>query len=82
LYEEEDALELKSEMSGREPRGGTKTVEREPVLELLLLLSYDIMVRMEPVIEGERVTEDESGRAIGRLTASLLRYSTVRHHIE
>jgi hypothetical protein len=38
LYEE-DALELKSEMDGREPRGGTKTVEREPLLELLLLLS-------------------------------------------
>ena len=82
MYEEEDALELKSEMEGRDPRGGTKTVEREPVLELLLLLSYDMIVWMEPVIEGERVTEEESGRAIGRLTASLLRHRTVRHCIE
>jgi hypothetical protein len=74
LYdEEEDASDLKSEMDGRELRGGTKTVEREPVLELLAVLSSDMIVRMEPVIEGERATEDDSGRAIGRLTASLLR---------
>ena len=75
-------MELKSEIEGREPKGGTKTVEREPLLELLLLLSYDIMVRMEPVIEGERVTEDESGRAIGRLTASLLRHKAIRYYIK
>lgn len=78
LYEPDDALELKSDMEGREPMGGTKTVEREPLLDSLLLLSYDMIVAIEPVIEGERVTEDESGRAIGRLTASLSKHRTIR----
>jgi hypothetical protein len=65
-------------MEGREPMGGTKTVEREPLLDSLLLLSYDMIVAIEPVIEGERATEDESGRAIGRLTASLSEYRKIR----
>jgi hypothetical protein len=73
LYGEDEALEPKSDIDGRELRGGTKTVEREPVLELLVRLSTDIMVLIEPVIEGERATEDDSGKAMGRLTASLLK---------
>lgn len=56
-------------MSGRELRGGTKTVEREPTLELLLRLSIDKIVLIDPV--GERVMEEDSGIATGRLTASL-----------
>lgn len=41
-------------------KGGTKTVDAEPLLELALLrLSNDWMVIMDPVIEpvGERVSE-------------------------
>jgi hypothetical protein len=53
-------------MSGSELRGGTKTVERDPLLESLRM---EVIVRIEPV--GERVTEAESGTAMGRLTASL-----------
>lgn len=56
-------------MSGRELRGGTKTVEREPTLEVLLRLSMDKIVLIDPV--GERVMEEDSGMATGRLTASL-----------
>lgn len=55
-------------MSGMELRGGTKTVERDPIEVELLLLSTDRIVRMEPV--GERVS-CESDTETGRLTASL-----------
>ena len=50
-------------MSGKVLSGGTKTVERDPLLDWLLLLSMERMVRIEPV--GERVTEAESGTRIG-----------------
>jgi hypothetical protein len=65
-----EVVETKSEISGRELSGGTKTVEREPVETLLALLSIERMVRMEPV--GERVTETESGTTTGLLTVSLI----------
>lgn len=73
MYDDEDELDRKSDIDGRECIGGTKTVERDPVLELLLLLSMERIVRIDPVIEpvGERVTDEESGIEIGRLTASL-----------
>lgn len=67
--ERPEVVETKSDMSGNELRGGTKTVEREPLLDTLLLLSMDKIVLIDPV--GERVTEAESGTATGRLTVSL-----------
>lgn len=73
-----EVVDRKSDISGRELRGGTKNVDCEPLLEaLLLLLLTDMIVRMEPV--GERVTDAESGTAaIGLLTVSL----NARHHIK
>jgi hypothetical protein len=50
-------------MSGKVLSGGTKTVDRDPLLDWLLLLSMERIVRIEPV--GERVTEAESGTWIG-----------------
>lgn len=67
-------LEWKSEMSGSVLSGGTKTVDRDPLLTRLTLLSIDKIVLMEPV--GERVTDTESGTATGRFTASLYSLST------
>lgn len=67
--ESPEKVELKSSISGSELRGGTNTVEREPLLVSLRLLCIEVIVRMEPV--GERVTDAESGTVIGRLTASL-----------
>ena len=66
-------FDWKSDISSKELRGGTKTVEREPLALLvplvrLVRLSIERIVRIDPV--GERVTED-SGSATGRLTASL-----------
>ena len=58
-----------SEMSGIELSGGTKTVDRDPLLVWLTSLSIVSIVLMEPV--GERVTETESGTLIGLFTASL-----------
>ena len=58
-----------SEMSGRELSGGTKTVDRDPLLEWLASLSIVSIVLLEPV--GERVTDTESGTLIGQLMASL-----------
>lgn len=73
LDEVEETLEEKSGIEGRDRRGGTKTVDREPLLDVLLLLSIERIVRIDPVIDpvGERVIEEESGIAMGRLTASL-----------
>ena len=53
----------KSDISRKVLGGGTKTVERDPLLDSLLLLSMERIVRIEPV--GERVTEAESGTWIG-----------------
>ena len=58
-----------SEMSGMELSGGTKTVDRDPLLVWLASLSIVSIVLMELV--GERVTDTESGTLIGLLTASL-----------
>ena len=60
-------------MSGIVPRGGTKTVERDPVAldvedERETEDEIDRMVRMDPV--GERVTEGGGGLA-SSFTASL-----------
>ncbi len=40
-WRESDAVDMKSEMSGRVLSGGTNTVEREPLLETLLRLSTE-----------------------------------------
>jgi hypothetical protein len=54
----------KSDISGKVLSGGTKTVERDPSLDWLLLLSMERMVWIiEPV--GERVREAESSTRIG-----------------
>jgi len=58
-------------MEGRDRNGGTKIVDREPELVELPALSIDRIVRIEPAIDGERVMEDESGIAMGRLMVSL-----------
>jgi hypothetical protein len=73
LYDDDDEFDRKSDIEGKEWSGGTKTVEREPVLVLLLRLSMERIVLIDPVIEpvGDLVTEEESGIEIGRLTASL-----------
>ena len=68
-WRESDAVDMKSEISGRVLSGGTNTVEREPLLEMLLRLSTERIVLIEPV--GERVMEAESGTATGLLTVSL-----------
>lgn len=68
---EDEPEDCGAEMSKRSLRGGTNTVEREPLLVTLLLLSMDSIVLIDPV--GERVidAEEESGRVTGRWTASL-----------
>ena len=58
-----ELLLWKSDISGKVLSGGTKTVERDPLLDWLLSLPIERMVRIEPV--GERVTEAESGTRIG-----------------
>lgn len=68
-WRERDAVDMKSEMSGRVLSGGTKTVEREPFLDTMLRLSMERIVPMEPV--GERVADAESGTTTGLLTVSL-----------
>ena len=68
-WRESDAVDMKSEMSGRVLSGGTNTVEREPLLETLLRLSTERIVLIDPV--GERVMEAESGTTTGLLTVSL-----------
>ena len=57
------AIALEIGYIGNVLRVGTKTVDRDPLLDWLLLLSMERMVRIEPV--GERVTEAESGTKIG-----------------
>ena len=49
--ESPEKVELKSSISGSELRGGTNTVEREPVLVSLRLLRIDAIVRIDPVGE-------------------------------
>lgn len=61
--------DCKSEISGMELSGGTKTVDRDPLLEWLASLSIVWIVRIEPV--GDRVTDTESWTLIGLLTTSL-----------
>ena len=56
-------------MSAIEQSGGTKTVDRDPLLVWLTSLTIVSIVLMEPV--GERATDTESGTLIGRLTDSL-----------
>jgi len=70
VWRDKDAVELKSDISGKELRGGTKTVDRDPLLVWLELLLIVRIVRIDPV--GERVTDTESGTETGLLTASLL----------
>ena len=81
MPKEDEAFEEKSGMEGKDRNGGTKIVDREPELVELPALSIDKMVLIEPVIDGERVTEDESGIVIGRLMVSLheRRYSSRRN---
>lgn len=69
--EDEEELDEKSGIDGRDLKGGTKMVDREPLLDTLLVLSIERMVRMEPATDGERVMEEESGIATGRLIISL-----------
>ena len=72
----ETAEELlwKSDISGKVLRGGTMTVERDPLQDWLLLLLMERIVWMEPV--GEQFTEAESGTVIDGLTESLFKSTT------
>lgn len=49
VLEKVDRVSKSSEMSGILLRGGTKTVDREPTLDELEVVSMERIVRMEPV---------------------------------
>ena len=59
-----ELLLRKSEISGKVLSSGMKTVERDPLLDWLLLLSMERIVWIEPV--GERVRETKFSTRIGR----------------
>jgi hypothetical protein len=65
--ETEGLLLWKSDISGKVLSGGTKTVERDPLLNWLLSLSMERMVRIETVGEAE------SGIKIGGCIESLFK---------
>ena len=67
MEERQDGDDHMSEMSEMELSRETKTVDRDPLLVWLALLSTVSIVPMEPV--GERVTDTESGTLISLLTA-------------
>ena len=58
-----ELLLRKSEISGKVLSSGMKTVERDPLLDWLLLLSMERIVWIEPV--GERVRETKFSTRIG-----------------